>query len=101
MSYSGWFGLPTRTDGEPNPITIDRIALKELVEKGSDADLLREMIAFIAGRMMELEVEGLTGAGHGERSPTRINPAQRLPRTHLGETAEACGCRQDEFHKKV
>jgi putative transposase len=54
-------------------MTIDRIALKELVEKGSDADLLREMIAFIAGRMMELEVEGLTGAGHGERSPTRIN----------------------------
>ena len=54
-------------------MTIDRIALKELVEKGSDADLLREMIAFIAGRMMELEVEGLTGAGHGERSPGRIN----------------------------
>ena len=49
-------------------MTIDRIALKELVEKGSDADLLREMIAFIASRMMELEVEGLTGAGHGERS---------------------------------
>jgi putative transposase len=59
--------------GEPNPMTIDRIALKELVEKGSDADLLREMIAFVAGRMMELEVEGLTGAGHGERSPNRIN----------------------------
>ena len=54
-------------------MTIDRIALKELVEKGSDADLLREMIAFIADRMMELEVEGLTGAAHGERSPTRIN----------------------------
>jgi len=54
-------------------MTIDRIALKELVEKGSDADLLRELIAFIASRVMELEVEGLTGAGHGERSPTRIN----------------------------
>jgi transposase-like protein len=54
-------------------MTINRIALKELVEKGSDADLLREMIAFIASRMMELEVEGLTGAGHGERSPSRIN----------------------------
>ena len=23
--------------------------------------------------MMELEVERLTGAGHGERSPTRVN----------------------------
>jgi putative transposase len=54
-------------------MTIDRIVLKELVEKGSDADLLREMIAFIASRMMELEVEGLTGAAHGERSPTRVN----------------------------
>jgi transposase-like protein len=31
------------------------------------------MIAFIASRMMELEVEGLTGAGHGQRSPTRVN----------------------------
>ena len=58
-------------------MTIDRIALKELVEKRSDADLLREMIAFIAGRMMELEVEGLTGAGHGERSPARINQRNR------------------------
>ena len=65
--------LPTRSAGEPNPMTIDRIALKELVEKGSDADLLREMIAFIASRMMELEVEGLTGASHGQRSPNRIN----------------------------
>ena len=33
-------------------MTIDRIALKELVEKGSDADLLREMIAFIATSRM-------------------------------------------------
>ena len=54
-------------------MTMDRIGLKELVEKGSDAGLLREMIAFIASRMMELEVEGLTGASHGERSPSRIN----------------------------
>ena len=54
-------------------MTIDSITLKELVEKGSDADLLREMITFIAGRMMELDVEMLTGAAHGERSPNRIN----------------------------
>jgi len=32
-------------------MTIDRIALKELIEKGSDADLLREMIAFIAEKV--------------------------------------------------
>ena len=54
-------------------MTIDRITLKELVEKGSDADLLREMIAVVASRMMEMEVEGLTGAAHGERSAARTN----------------------------
>ena len=31
------------------------------------------MIGFTAQRLMELEVEGLTGAVHGERSPKRIN----------------------------
>ena len=48
-------------------MTIDRVAMKELLEKGSDQDLLREMLAFVAARMMDVEVEGLTGAAHGER----------------------------------
>ena len=43
-------------------MTIDRITLKDLVEKGSDADLLREMLTFVTGRMMEMEVDNLTGA---------------------------------------
>ena len=50
-------------------MTDDRIALRELLEKGSDATFLREMIGFAAQRLMELEVGELTGAGHGERSP--------------------------------
>jgi putative transposase len=54
-------------------MTIDRMTLKALVEKGSDDDLLREMMTYVANRMMDLEVEGLTGAAHGERSPARIN----------------------------
>jgi len=49
------------------------MTLKALVEKGSDDDLLREMMAYVANRMMDLEVESLTGAAHGERSPARIN----------------------------
>jgi putative transposase len=49
--------------------------LRQLVEKGADADLLREMIGFAAQRLMELEVEGLTGAAHGVRDPNRL--AQR------------------------
>jgi putative transposase len=54
-------------------MTMDRIALRELLEKGSDHDLLREMIGFVADRLMALEVEGLCGAGHGERTPARTN----------------------------
>ena len=54
-------------------MTDDKLTLRTLLEKSSDADLLREMIAFSAQRLMELEVEGLTGAEHGERTPERIN----------------------------
>jgi transposase-like protein len=53
-------------------MTDEMIALRALLEKSSDADLLREMIGFTAHRLMELEVAGLTGAGHGERSPDRL-----------------------------
>ena len=54
-------------------MTEDTMNLRSLLEKSSDADLLREMVGFAAQRLMELEVEGLTGAGHGERDPNRIN----------------------------
>src|ERR1700682_1581022 len=51
----------------------EMMSLRTLLEKSSDADLLREMVGFAAQRLMELEVEGLTGAAHGERSGDRIN----------------------------
>jgi transposase-like protein len=54
-------------------MTDDRIALRELLQKGFDATFLREMIGFAAQRLMELEAEGLCGAGHGERSSERLN----------------------------
>lgn len=54
-------------------MTDDMMTLQSLLEKSSDADLLREMIGFSAQRLMELEVQGLTGAEHGERTPERIN----------------------------
>src|SRR5271169_3241860 len=53
-------------------MTDDKIALRELLEKGSDATFLREMIGFAAQRLMELDVQGLTGASHGERSADRL-----------------------------
>ena len=54
-------------------MTTDMMNLRDLVEKTPDADLLREMIGFAAERLMELEVQGLTGAAPGERTAERIN----------------------------
>ncbi len=53
-------------------MTEDTIALRGLMEKSPDADFLREMIGFAATRLMELEVGGLTGAAHGEKSAERL-----------------------------
>ena len=54
-------------------MTADKIALRELLEKGSDTTFLREMIGFAAERLMALETEQLCGAGPGERTPERRN----------------------------
>jgi putative transposase len=54
-------------------MTDDKIALRELLEKGSDAGFLREMIGFAAERLMALEADNLCGAAPGERSPDRRN----------------------------
>ena len=51
------------------------LALQALFEKTPDADFLRHMIGFAAQRLMELDIEGRTGAAHGEHSPDRL--AQR------------------------
>lgn len=52
-------------------MTDDTMALIELVEKEADGNLVREMLAFAAGRMREAEVEARTGAAKGARSPMR------------------------------
>jgi transposase-like protein len=65
----------TQTLAEVTTTTNKMMTLRALLEKNPDADVLREMIGFAAERLMELEVGGLTGAGHGERSLERM--AQR------------------------
>lgn len=54
-------------------MTNPSMALAELVEKGGDVDFVREMLQFIAQRLMDDDVEGLCGAPYGERIPGRQN----------------------------
>jgi hypothetical protein len=52
-------------------MTNDIMNLRAVAEKTPNA-VLREMIGFAAQRLMELEVESLTDASYGEKSPERL-----------------------------
>ena len=54
-------------------MTTATMALTELAEKGADIDVLRQMVQFMAQRLMELDVEGRCGAGYDEKNPERLN----------------------------
>ena len=66
-------------------MTDPMMTLRTLVEKSPDADLLREMIGFTAQRLMELEVEGLTGASYGEKSQERLVQSNGYRSQGLGD----------------
>ena len=72
-------------------MTEERMALIELVEKQADGDLVREMLAFAAERIMDAEVETRTGAAKGTRSPLREvqrnGYRDRFPREHWTQIA--------------
>jgi putative transposase len=54
-------------------MTETMMNVRTLLEKTADADVVRDMIKFAAQRLMELDVEALTGAAHGVRDPNRVN----------------------------
>src|SRR5664279_3677487 len=54
-------------------MTTATMALAELAEKGADVDVLRQMVQFMAQRLMELDVEGRCGAGYDEKNSERLN----------------------------
>ena len=68
------FDLPEREQ-----MADKRMALTRWLEKGSDSDLLREMIGYVTQRLMELDMDGLVGAAHG--GPREL--AQRPPRSRV------------------
>jgi len=53
-------------------MTDEMMSLRALLEKSSDAELLREMVEFAAQRLDGAGSEDLTGAARGERSPARL-----------------------------
>ena len=54
-------------------MTTETMDLQDLPGKSTDPDFPRQMTGFTAQRLMELEVEGLTGAPPGARTPERLN----------------------------
>src|SRR6185503_6590865 len=53
------------------PMTEERLALSELLEKAGDGDFLRAVAEAVLQLLMEADVEGLIGAGRYERSVDR------------------------------
>ena len=59
-------------------MTASTIALTELAEKGADVDVLRQMVQFMAQRLMEIDVEGRCGAGYDEKSAESPSASNEL-----------------------
>ncbi len=57
------------------PMIDDMIIGRSFVERSADADLSRDMISFVAEKLMALEVGAKTGAAYGEKAALRL--AQR------------------------
>ena len=81
--------------------TEPTIALKDLIEKGADADLLRQMIGEIVQQIMAADVENLCNASCGERSAERANSRngyrERLWETRAGSIGLSTGRRRQRF----
>jgi putative transposase len=49
------------------------MALAELVDKGAQDDVVRELLSHVVQRLMDFEIEQRCGAEYGERSDERTN----------------------------
>src|ERR1700761_3217219 len=71
-----------------DPMTEERLALSELLEKAGDGDFLRTVAEAVLQLLMDADVEGLIGAGRyersGERTTWRNGHRDRVLDTRLG-----------------
>jgi putative transposase len=56
-----------------DPMTDDRIALVEPLQKSGDGDFLQAVAEAVLQILMEADVEGLIDAGRHERGTERLN----------------------------
>ena len=56
-----------------DPMTDERMAVVDLLQKSGDGDFLRAVAAAVLQILMEADVEGLIGAGRHERTGDRLN----------------------------
>ena len=59
------------TRSHEDPMTDDRMALLEALQKADDGNFLRSLAETVLQILMEADVEGLIGAGRYERSGER------------------------------
>ena len=82
-------------------MTDDKIALRALLEKGSDTTFLREMIGFAAERLMALETETLCGAAPASAVRRELTSAMDIA-TGTGRRAPArSSCASPNFAMAV
>ena len=61
-------GLRDLSKPTEDPMTDERMALVEWLQKSGDGDFLRAVAEAVLQILMEADVEGLIGAGRHERS---------------------------------
>src|SRR3981189_3024134 len=65
-----WRDPPATTE---DPMTDERMALAELLQKSGDGDFLRSVAEAVLQILMEADVDGLIGASRHERTADRLN----------------------------
>lgn len=71
-------------------MTNPNSALLELADKGADVDMLRQMVQFMAQRLMDMDVEGRCGAGYDEKNPERLNSRNGYRERQWDRSGSAC-----------